>query len=95
MSNSTFVLALAGGAALLAMWTHTRFPSLAPERVGPALAHACSAFALLLLTEAAVGEGSRMLFASVMCLVLPALVYALLCMIWMLKHAQTALGFGR
>ena len=34
MSNGTFVLVLAAGAALLAMWTHVRFPSLAPERIG-------------------------------------------------------------
>jgi hypothetical protein len=27
--------------------------------------------------------------------VLPALVYALLCALWMLKHAQAALGMQR
>jgi len=27
--------------------------------------------------------------------VLPALVYALLCTIWVLQHAQTALGLSR
>jgi hypothetical protein len=95
MSNSMFVLALTGGAGLLAMWIHARFPRLAPERMAPSLLHALMAFALLLLTEASVGEGSGALFAAIMCLVLPALVYALLCAIWILRHAQTALGLGR
>lgn len=95
MSNSVFVLALTVGAGLLAMWVHARYPRLAPERMGRALMHALTAFALLLLTEAAVGEGSPTLFATIMCLVLPALVYALLCTIWILRHAQTALGLGR
>jgi hypothetical protein len=95
MSSSTFILVMTGGAGLLAMWVHARFPSLAPARIGPSLMHAVAAFALLLLTEAAVGEGSPTLFATILCLVLPALVYALLCTIWILRHAQTALGLGR
>ena len=93
MSNGTFVLVLAAGAGLLAMWIHVRFPSLAPERLGRTLVHVLTAFALLKLTG--------MLGASVTALVvvfvfvLPALVYALLCTIWLLQHAQTALGLSR
>jgi hypothetical protein len=34
-------------------------------------------------------------FALVFLFILPALVYALLCSLWMLKHAQTALGISR
>jgi hypothetical protein len=93
MSNGTFVLVLAAGAGLLAMWTHVRFPSLAPERLAPTILHAATAFALLKLTaifgESTVGLGAVFLF------VLPALVYALLCTIWVLQHAQTALGLSR
>ena len=77
MSNGTFVLALAVGAGLLAIWTHTRFPSLAPERLGRTILHAATAFTV------------------VFAFVLPALVYALLCTIWVLQHAQTALGLSR
>jgi ABC-type uncharacterized transport system permease subunit len=93
MSNSTFVLALAAGAGLLAIWVHVRFPSLAPERLGRTILHAATAFALLKLTALS-GEGSAAL-ATVMLLVLPVLVYALLCTIWVLQHAQAALGLQR
>ena len=40
MSNDMFVLALAVGAALLALWIHARFPALAPERMPRTLLHA-------------------------------------------------------
>ena len=94
MSSSTFLLVLTGGAGLLAAWIHARFPSLAPERMGPALVHALMAFAILKLT-ATVGQGSFTVFVTVTFLVLPALVYALLCTIWVLQHAQTALGLSK
>ncbi len=93
MSNSTFVLILAAGAGLLAMWVHARFPSLAPERLGRTILHAATAFALLKLTSM-FGE-SATAFAVVFLFVLPALVYALLCTIWILQQAQTALGLSR
>src|SRR5687767_1927106 len=51
MSNSTFVLVLAAGAALLALWVHTRFPSLAPERLGRTIVHAATAFGLVKMTS--------------------------------------------
>lgn len=91
MSNSTFVLVLTGGAGLLAMWIHARFPKLAPERMGSALVHAAVAFALLQLA-ATLEMGTVTVFATVFLVVLPAFVYALLCTIWILRHAQNALG---
>ena len=94
MSNSTFVLALAAGAGLLAIWVHVRFPSLAPERLGRTILHAATAFALLKLA-ALFGAGSTTMVASVFVFILPALVYALLCTIWVLQHAQAALGLQR
>jgi hypothetical protein len=94
MSNGLFVLALAVGAGLLAMWLHTRFPGLAPERLGRTMLHTGVAFALLKLTPA-LGEGAAALFAGIFLFILPALVYALLCSIWMLRHAQTAMGASR
>lgn len=94
MSNELFVLALASGAGLLAVWAHARFPGLAPERMGKALLHAGIAFVLLELSPG-LGDTSAAMFAGVFLLILPALVYALLCSIWMLKLAQTALGVPR
>ena len=93
MSNSTFVLGLAAGAGLLALWVHVRFPSLAPEQLGRTILHAVIAFALLRLTPT-FGDSS-MVFTAVFVFVLPALVYALLCTIWVLQQAQTALGLSR
>ena len=94
MSNSTFVLALAAGAGLLALWVHVRFPSLAPERLGRTILHAATAFALLKLAALS-GEGSTTVAITLFALVLPALVYALLCTIWVLQQAQSALGLSR
>ena len=93
MSNSTFVLVLAAGAALLALWVHVRFPSLAPERLGRTVLHAATAFALVKMTSM-FGESTTGL-TVVFLFVLPALVYALLCTIWVLQQAQTALGQSR
>jgi hypothetical protein len=92
MSSGTFVLVLAAGAALLAMWTHVRFPELAPERLGRTLVHCVGALALLTVVA---GVESKAVLATLFLLVLPALVYTLLCMIWMLRQAQTALGLTR
>jgi hypothetical protein len=93
MSNGTFVLVLAAGAALLAMWTHVRFPSLAPERIGRTVMHSVGAFVLLKLAAGAPSEAS--VLVPLFLLVLPALVYALLCVIWVILHAQTAMGLSR
>jgi hypothetical protein len=94
MSNEMFVLVLAVGAAALAGWIHARFPGLAPERMGKTALHTGIAFVLLKLTPG-FGESPMWIFAGVFLFVLPALVYALLCAIWMLRHAQTALGVSR
>lgn len=94
MSNEMFVLALAAGAGLLAVWIHARFPGLAPERMGKTLLHAGVAFVLLKLTPG-LGDSAVAMFAGVFLFVLPALVYALVCSIWVLKLAQTALGVSR
>ena len=93
MSNGAFVLVVAAGAALLALWIHVRFPSLAPERLGRAMIHAAAAFVLLKVVTL-VGEGTAA-FVTVFAFLLPALVYALLCTIWVLLHAQAAFGMRR
>ena len=94
MSNGLFVLALAAGAGLLAVWIHARFPGLAPEQMGKTVLHTAIAFLVLKLTPD-LGESVQAKFAGVFLIVLPALVYALLCSIWMLRHAQTAMGLSR
>lgn len=91
MSNNMFVFALGVGAALLAVWVHARFPTFAPERVGKTLLHSGVAFALLQLSPGMV-ESPVMTIVTIILVVLPALAYAMLCSIWMLRHVQTAMG---
>ncbi len=91
MSNSAFVFVLAVGSALLALWVHARFPKLAPEHVGKTLLHTGVAFALLRLMPGGV-ESPAIAFVTIVLLVVPALSYALLCSIWMLRHVQSAMG---
>jgi hypothetical protein len=93
MSNGTFVLALAVGAGLLATWIHVRFPALAPERLGRTIAHAGVAFVFLQLATR-LGDSAGA-YVAVFGFVLPALTYALLTALWMIQHAQTALGLQR
>ncbi len=93
MSNSTFVLALAAGAALLALWIHVRFPALAPERLPRAVAHLVLAFVLLQLAPGL--GGSLAMVVGLFLVVLPALTYAMLCSLWLIQHAQAALGLSR
>jgi len=94
MTNELFLCALVAGAGLLAVWIHARFPDLAPKRMGKTLLHTGVAF-LLLQVIPGVGDSQVAMLAVVFLFVLPALVYALVCTIWVLKLAQTALGVSR
>ena len=94
MSNELFLVALAVGAGLLAVWIHARFPGIAPERMAKTMLHTGIAFVFLRLIPGH-GESAPAVFVSVFVFVLPALVYALLCSIWMLRLVQTALGVTR
>ena len=92
MSSSAFVVVLSIGSALLALWVHVRFPKLAPEHVGKTLLHTGLAFALLRLSTPGMVESPVVAVIAIALLVIPALSYALLCSIWMLRHVQTAMG---
>lgn len=94
MSDGTFVLALAAGAALLAVWTHARFPALAPERLGRAILHVAVAMLALKVLPLALDSGLNT-YLALFGAALPALAYALLAALWMLRLAQSALGFER
>lgn len=92
MSNHMFVLAFAVGAALLAIWIQVRFPSHGPERFGGTMLHAGIAFVILKIVT---HVGDATLSGLAFLVLFPALVYALLCTLWMLKLTQTALGLSR
>lgn len=93
MGSGTFALALAVGAALLAMWTSMRFPRLGPATLDRLLVHAVVAFALLRLVPGT--DSAAFAFVVVFGALLPALVYAFLVSLWVLRLAQDALGAGR
>ena len=94
MPIELFVLAVALGAALLAAWTYVRFPAWAPQRLGRTVVHVAIAFVLLQLAPS-ITSSPVAAFASIFLLLLPALVYAFLCTLWLLKFAQQALGMSR
>lgn len=66
-------------------------PQACTRAVGKTLLHTGVAFALLRLMPGGV-ESPVIAFVSIVLLVVPALSYALLCSIWMLRHVQSAMG---
>lgn len=94
MSNEAFVAILVSGAAVLALWTHVRFPSLAPDGLPRALVHAVISIALLQLVPDS-GESVVSAFVVVFGFALPAFVYCFLAAIWLLRVWQTAVGAAR
>ena len=87
-----FCIRVVVGSALLALWIHVRFPKLAPEQVGRTMLHTGIAFALLRLVPGMVRVAGDRSDHDRSCSCVPALSYALLCSIWMLRHVQTAMG---
>jgi hypothetical protein len=97
MTVHQFLVVLTLGAGLLALWINFRFPKLAPEGIWTAFVHVGAAILagqvlLPILTHALpdlspVAQALLITFA----LGLPALVYALLASIWVIRIAQGAL----
>lgn len=93
MSTHTFVLLLACGAALLALWIIARFTSFGPRSVGWAAAHVVAAVVLLtvLLPPAIDAVGGSGLpaatYVQVFGVALPFLVYAFLSGGWITRAA--------
>jgi hypothetical protein len=102
MTTTTFVLALALGAALLALWCWQRLPGFAPARVRGALVHVGAA---LVMMNLGVPAGLVLAFESgttpgllmgVLGLALPPLTYVFLATLWALRVAQNTMpGLGR
>ena len=94
MTTQTFVLALATGCALLALWVEVRFPKLAPEGLLRIFANMLVAVvgmhvAAHLVTLGADQPVTR--FGSVFLLALPALTYVFLSTIWVLRLVQSSM----
>jgi hypothetical protein len=97
MSSGTFAIALGVGSALLAFWVQFRFPKLAPESLGWAIAHIVVAGALAQVT---IGVFSSVALQPIGAmgltfgLALPTLVYAFVAGMWMIRVAQGVTGRG-
>lgn len=90
MSVQLFVAALASGAALLALWFHVRFPALAPASAARTAVHLALAGVVLFFFVPEADGSPAAAFSAAFLVVLPALVYAFLASIWMLRLLQAA-----
>jgi hypothetical protein len=92
-----FLVALTLGAGAIALWINFRFPKLAPQRVFWAIIHVGAAilFGQVVLPglHALIPDTNPVARALVttFLLGLPALIYALLSSIWVIRIAQGAL----
>jgi hypothetical protein len=101
MGEVDFTLALAVGAFLLASWVDSQVGSSRPASPGKRTAHAlvgvvlvqASVGALYLLQAA--GASQAGLMAAVLALFLPALVYAMLGGLWLVRMLAELAGFAR
>lgn len=98
MTVSEFLIALALGAGVIALWINFRFPGLAPGRIRTAVIHVGVAMLVGMAVVPAIdefvsGNVSPLMRAIVITFIvgLPALVYALLASIWVILIAQGAM----
>ncbi len=94
MSFGVFALVFVAGGVLLALWVHLRFDRLAPADLRGALLHLGGSFVACQLISPL---GSSLLTSTgypplrvvaLLGLSLPALVYALLSLIWVISNLQ-------
>jgi hypothetical protein len=89
---NTFIVASAVGAASIALWVEVRFPKLGPERIMGGLVHllATTAAAQFLVPVALASATNKLL--AIFLVAIPALIYAFLTGIWIMKLARNAMG---
>ena len=89
MTAAALIAAIAVGAALLAVWSFVRWPAAAPNTLTGAILHAILAFGGLQL--AAIGLGRAAISSAqaaelaLILVVLPALTYAFLAALWVMR----------
>jgi hypothetical protein len=99
MRGNEFTLALTLGAGLLAVWLDARLASFRPQTPGKSLLHAVlslvglgASVGLLYLVH---GVPQLMFLVAVLTVFLPALIYALLAALWMLRMLTDLAGLAR
>lgn len=93
MDPAAFTLALVVGAAVLALWTDVRFPGLGPRSITARLVNAGVASLVLVVTPVP-SHGGMLQLLAVLGLFLPALGYAFLTGLWLLRSLQSVLLGG-
>ena len=94
MSFGVFALVFVSGAVLLALWVHLRFDRLAPGDLRGALLHlggsvvACQLISPIGSSLLASTGYPPLRLVALLALSLPALVYALLSLIWVISSLQ-------
>lgn len=93
MSGGSLVIALAIGAALIAVWVDVRFPSLEPSKLQSLILHVAAAtiigrMAVPAAIHSSVDSTRLVLLIAVFGVAFPLAVYNLLAGLWMLKLVQ-------
>ena len=79
-----FLPVLAVGAGLLALWIDVRHPTLAPDSLSKRMIAAAAALLALQLIPVFHGSAAA-IYATVLALVLPALISSFLAAVWLLR----------
>lgn len=101
MSNVAFTTCLTVGAAVLAVWVDLRLGDTRPAGVGRRIGHALVAFVLLqaasaiLVDAKSAGATPSRLMLGVLLLFAPALVYALVTGLWLMRTLADVARFAR
>ena len=94
MSPMIFGIAFAFGAGAIALWTHVRFPDVAPGEIRWILLNAAGAYAVLHFVAGIVGPfvaaGHIPAVLTLVGICLPGVAYAFLVCIWTIKMFQGA-----
>jgi len=94
-----YTLSLTLGAALLAIWLDTRFPGIRPKTAAQGLTHAAVGVFSMLggagLLQLIYGIPDKAFLAIVLGVFLPALTYALLTFLWMMRALANLTFAGR
>jgi hypothetical protein len=92
------LLGLALGAALLALWSHVRWPRAAPRSFRGAVLRVLVAFGLLQVgtvpLDAAAGTSTGIVVLAIVGVVVPLLTFAFLASLWIMRlFAETLKGY--
>jgi len=99
VTAAVLIAAIAFGAALLAVWSYLRWPGAAPNTIASAILHAILAFGALQVAAIGLGRAAASSdYAAELALilvVLPALTYAFLAALWVMRlFAASLKGVG-